>query len=146
MINKFSQSLYICTYWIVNVNPSVSLWLHKLTIDKKLCVWLWKKHTIPSIPDLVTTRKYNLELQHLTKLFTWLWWWLLLRFLKCQSPLLTTVLLRITLTQMISLHYHMLPPHSNHLLYTIQSLAIRPKWFKGHTKLLTLKLLRVTNI
>ena len=42
------------------------------------------------------------------RLFTWLWWWLLLRFLNCQSPLLTTVFLRITLNQTIRLHYYML--------------------------------------
>ena len=51
--------------------------------------------------------------------FTWLWWWLLLRLLKHQSPLLTTVLLRTTLTWTIKLHYYMLPPGSHHLLYNI---------------------------
>ena len=38
--------------------------------------------------------------------FTWLWWWLLLRLSKSQSPLLTTVLLRTTYTWMIQLHYY----------------------------------------
>ena len=38
--------------------------------------------------------------------FTWLWWWLLLRLSKSQSPLLTTVLLRTTHTWMIQLHYY----------------------------------------
>ena len=41
--------------------------------------------------------------------FTWLWWWLLLRLSKRQSPLPTTVLLRTTLTRTIKLHYYMLP-------------------------------------
>ena len=39
------------------------------------------------------------------------------RFSKRQSPLPTTVLLRTTLTRTIKLHYYMLPPGSNHLLY-----------------------------
>ena len=51
--------------------------------------------------------------------FTWLWWWLPLRLSKHQSPLPTTVLLRTTLTWTIKLHYCMLPPGSNHLLYNI---------------------------
>ena len=40
-----------------------------------------------------------------------------LRLSKRQSPLPTTVLLRTTLTRTIKLHYYMLPPGSNHLLY-----------------------------
>ena len=47
----------------------------------------------------------------------WLRWWLPLTLSKRQSPLLTTVLLRTTLTRTIKLHYYMLPPGSNHLLY-----------------------------
>ena len=42
---------------------------------------------------------------HWQQLFTWLWWWLLLRLATCQSPLPMTVL-RTTLTWMIRLHYH----------------------------------------
>ena len=42
---------------------------------------------------------------HWQQLFTWLWWWLLLRLAKSQSPLSMTVL-RTTLTWMIRLHYH----------------------------------------
>ena len=38
------------------------------------------------------------------QLFIWLWWWLLLRLLKCQSLLPTTVLLKTTLTQTITPH------------------------------------------
>ena len=53
----------------------------------------------------------------LHQLFTRLWWWLSLRLLKWQSPLLTRVLPRTTLTQTIRLHYEMFPPLSNHLLY-----------------------------
>ena len=53
------------------------------------------------------------------QLFTWLWRWLPLRFSKRQAPLPTTVPLRTTLTWTIKLHYYMLPPGSNHLLYRI---------------------------
>ena len=52
--------------------------------------------------------------------FTWFWWWLPLRLSKRQSPLPTTVLIRTTLTRSIKLHYCMLPPGSNHLLYNKQ--------------------------
>ena len=54
---------------------------------------------------------------YLTLMMTWLWRWLPLRLSKRQSPLPTTVLLRTTLTRTIKLHYYMLPPDSNHLLY-----------------------------
>ena len=65
---------------------------------------------------------------------TWLWWWLPLRLSKRQSPLPTTVLLRTTLTQMIKLHYYMLPPGSNHLLYKMYLLP-----FPGHNNFLGLE-------
>ena len=45
----------------------------------------------------------------LHQLFTRLWWWFSLRLLKCQSPLLTRVPPRTTLTQTIRLHYKMFP-------------------------------------
>ena len=51
------------------------------------------------------------------QLFTWLWRWLPLRFLKRQSPLPTTVLLRTTLTRTIKLHC--LPIYCTEFLLTI---------------------------
>ena len=60
---------------------------------------------------------YTNRTKYIRQPLTWLWWWLLLRLSKRQSPLPTTVLLRTTLTRTIKLHYYMLPPGSNHLLY-----------------------------